>query len=125
MILDTNAISALLDGDPAIEPALTDAEKHHLPIIALGEYHFGLRSSRRRHELEKLLDTLESESFVLAPDTATARVYADVRQELKTSGTPIPENDVWMAALARQHRLAIASRDGHFDEVRGIRRVSW
>jgi predicted nucleic acid-binding protein len=125
MILDTNAISALLDGDPAIEPVLTAAEKHHLPVIALGEYIFGLRSSRRRHELGKLLDKLEGESFVLSLDAATARHYADMRQELKTAGTPIPENDVWIAALARQHRLAVASRDNHFDVVPGVRRVGW
>ena len=125
MILDTNAISALLDGDPAIESILSVADRHHIPVIALGEYRFGLLSSRRRKALEGLLATLEVESFLLVPDTATARSYAEVRQELKVSGKPIPENDVWIAALARQHKLAVVSCDAHFDAVPGIRRRSW
>ena len=125
MILDTNAISALLEGDPAIESILSVADSHHIPVIALGEYRFGLLSSRRRKALEGLLDTLEVESFLLVPDAATARSYAEVRQELKVSGKPIPENDVWIAALARQHKLAVVSRDAHFDDVPGIRRRSW
>ena len=125
MILDTNAVSAVLDGDAAIEPILAGAEKHHLPTIALGEYRFGLLSSRRRRTLESLLDRLEAESILLVPDAVTARVYAEVRHELKTSGRPIPENDIWIAALARQHRLDVASRDAHFDAVPGMRRRSW
>ena len=125
MILDTNAISALLQGDADVEALLAGADRHHLPAIALGEYRYGLLSSRQRKTLEGLLDTLEAESFVLASDAATARHYAAVRQELKASGRPIPENDVWIAALARQHRLPVASRDTHFDAVRGLRRRSW
>jgi len=125
MILDTNAISAILDGDTAIESILSVADRHHIPVIALGEYRFGLLSSRRRKALEGLLATLEVESFLLVADAATARSYAEVRQELKVSGKPIPENDVWIAALARQHKLALVSRDTHFDDVPGIRRRSW
>jgi tRNA(fMet)-specific endonuclease VapC len=125
MILDTNAISALLEGDRAIESVLAGAARHHLPVIVLGEYRFGLASSRRRKALEGLLDILEKESVVLPVDAATAKQYAAVRQELKVSSKPIPENDVWVAALARQHRLPVVSRDGHFDAVRGLSRRKW
>jgi tRNA(fMet)-specific endonuclease VapC len=48
-----------------------------------------------------------------------------VRVELKSAGTPIPSNDVWIAALCRQHRLPLLSRDRHFDGVPGIRRLAW
>ncbi|HTU00342.1 MAG TPA: PIN domain-containing protein [Candidatus Sulfotelmatobacter sp.] len=125
VILDTNAISALLEGDSALEAALAAEARHHLPVIVLGEYRYGLAASRRRKALEGLLDTLEKESIVLPVDAATARQYASVRRELKTSGKPIPENDVWVAALARQHRLAVVSRDAHFDAVRGLSRRRW
>jgi tRNA(fMet)-specific endonuclease VapC len=125
MILDTNAISAVLEGDAAIEGLLAGADRHHLPAIALGEYRYGLLSSRKEKALEETLDILEAESFVLAVDSTTTRHYAAVRHELKAAGSPIPENDVWIAALARQHKLAIASRDAHFDAVRGVRRRSW
>ncbi len=125
MILDTNAVSALLDGDHALEMALAVADRHHLPAVTLGEYWYGLKFSRQRQALGILLDDLEAESFPLALDSATARHYADIRSELKSDGRPIPENDIWIAALARQHHLPIVSRDEHFDKVRGVRRIGW
>ena len=125
MILDTNAVSALLDGDNALQTVLAVADRHHLPAIALGEYRYGLKSSRQRTALAPLLDELEAESILVALNSATARHYADIRHELKSAGRPIPENDIWIAALARQHRLPIVSRDAHFDAVSGVRRVGW
>ncbi len=58
-------------------------------------------------------------------DEETADTYAQVRAELRRAGRPIPENDVWIAALARQHGQEVVSRDGHFDSVEGLRRISW
>jgi hypothetical protein len=55
----------------------------------------------------------------------TAEHYAEVRADLRKRGQPIPGNDVWLAALARQHALPILSRDRHFDFVPGLRRISW
>ncbi len=125
MILDTNAVSAILDGDSALAAVLSVAERHHLSAITLGEYRYGLKFSRHKRALESLLESLESESFLLALDNGTARYYADIRGELKAAGKPIPENDLWIAALARQHRLPIVSRDRHFDSVHGVRRIAW
>jgi tRNA(fMet)-specific endonuclease VapC len=51
--------------------------------------------------------------------------YADIRQQLKQDGTPIPANDCWIAALAKEHRLPVVSRDKHFDAVKSLRRISW
>ncbi len=125
MILDTNAVSSLLAGEEGIADVLQGAVRHHLPVIVLGEYRFGLRGSRHRKRLERLLDLLEQESVILPADQTTARFYAAIRAGLKKQGTPIPENDVWIAALARQHELAIVSRDEHFDFIPRIRRISW
>ena len=125
MVLDTNAIFALLDGDKALEMALEVADRHHLPAVALGEYRYGLKNSRKRKALESLLDILEAESVPLALYNTSARHYADIRSELKSAGQPIPENDIWIAALARQHRLPIVSRDLHFDGISGVRRIGW
>ena len=66
-----------------------------------------------------------SSGFLLVLNSATARHYADVRHELRLAGHPIPENDIWIAALARQHQLPIVSRDEHFDAVHGVRRIDW
>lgn len=60
---------------------------------------------------------------VLAVDEGTAERYADVRDELKRGGRPIPGNDVWIAALARQHGMPLVSRDQHFDFVSGLKRA--
>ena len=125
MILDTNAVSALLAGDAALGEALAADPRHHLPVIVLGEYRYGLLRSRHRDHLHQLLVTLARESIVLTVDAATAEAYADVREELRRKGRPIPENDIWIAALARQHRLPVVSRDDHFDAVSGLRRVTW
>ena len=125
MILDTNAVSALLAGEPGLAEVLGPTPRHHLPVVVLGEYRFGLLRSRRRKLLEGLLDILIEESSVLRVDEATTRTYAQVRHELREKGRPIPENDVWIAALARQHDQPVVSRDGHFDDVPGLRRLSW
>ena len=73
---------------------------------------------RKIEECERLFRVLEV-------DRSTARHYADIRQELKHKGRPIPSNDLWISALARQHRLPILSQDAHFDEVDDIRRIGW
>lgn len=125
MILDTNAVSALLAGDPGLADVLGPEPRHHLPVIVLGEYRYGLRRSDRRTSLETLLATLVQQCTVLPVDESTTETYAQVRHELREKGRPIPENDVWIAALARQHHQPVVSRDVHFDEVPGLRRLSW
>ena len=125
MILDTNAVSALLGGTPALAELLASAERHHLPVIVIGEYRYGLMRSRHRRNLALLLDSLIRESIILRIDEATAQKYAEVRDELRSRGRPIPENDLWIAALARQHDEPVVSRDQHFEAVEGLRVLSW
>ncbi len=125
MILDTNALSALFIGDPALEVLLSSEDIHHLPVIVIGEYRYGIMRSRHRTRLERLLDLLIDQSLVLPIEETTTKHYAAVRDELRRSGKPIPENDVWVAALARQHEMAIVTRDLHFDAIDRSLRRSW
>jgi len=125
LILDTNAISALFAGDESLAEVLSGQDRLHLPVIVIGEYRYGLLRSRHRKSLGQLLDSLISESIVLAVDADTAIAYAEIREELRRKGTPIPENDVWIAALARQHELPVVSRDSHFDLVPRLARRGW
>jgi tRNA(fMet)-specific endonuclease VapC len=126
VILDTNAVSALLAGDnEPLTAQLKPRSRHHLPLTVIAEYQFGLLALQRPRRLQSLLRRLEAESIVLYPDRNTADHYADIRHELKMRGRPIPENDLWIAALARQHSLEIVSRDPHFDHVEGVRRIGW
>jgi tRNA(fMet)-specific endonuclease VapC len=124
MILDTNAVSDLFEGNPGIR-RLLGRSKASLPIIVLGEYRYGLLGSRRQALIEPKLDELQALSNVLNIDTGTVQPYAMLRDKLKRAGTPMPANDVWIAALALQHELPIASQDGHFDVMPGVRRIGW
>lgn len=125
MILDTNAVSALFAGDPSLGEVLSGEVRHHLPVIVIGEYQYGLARSRDRGRLGRLLDMLIHESVVLAIDVGTASHYAILREELRERGRPIPENDLWIAALSRQHDLPIVTRDDHFDQIENLQRRSW
>jgi tRNA(fMet)-specific endonuclease VapC len=125
MILDTNAVSAVADNDSAAVRLFGDAPSIELPAIVLGEYRFGIAQSRRRKEYEKWLEDLVAATRFLPVDQETTRYYSQVRSELKKGGKPIPSNDLWIAALARQHRLPLMSQDAHFDAVPGLKRVSW
>lgn len=125
MILDTNAVSAILAGDASIAAKLPPDQRQHLPVVVIGEYQFGMLGSKRRKKLEAAFERLESQSIVLLCDRATADMYAAIRHGLTLRGRPIPENDLWIAALARQHSLEIVSRDPHFDHVEGVQRISW
>jgi predicted nucleic acid-binding protein len=125
VILDTNALSAMADGDPALEPVLKTANEIAVPVIVLGEYMYGIRQSRNRIHYERWLSEVIATARVLTVDEGTAVEYAAIRDILKRKGRPIPANDVWIAALARQHALPLISRDEDFDSVPKIRRVTW
>jgi predicted nucleic acid-binding protein len=125
VILDTNGLSALADGDPALEPVLRKAAQVAIPVIVLGEYRYGISQSRDRNRYEQWLSEYLPTFRVLEIDEETTLSYAAVRRELKKAGTPIPSNDAWIAALCRQHSLPVVSRDRHFDAVPGLKRLHW
>jgi len=125
LILDTNALSAIAEGEGGASRAFARAAQVAIPVIVLGEYRFGIARSRNRREYEQWLKQILSLSEVLQVDEETATWYADVRSQLKETGTPIPSNDAWIAALCRQHGLPLLSRDRHFDFVEGVRRLDW
>ena len=125
MILDTNGLSALADGDPKLAPVLQRADEIAIPAIVLGEYKYGIRQSRSRTRYERWLAEVVASCRVLAVDEGTTEHYADVRHSLRRKGRRIPGNDVWIAALALQHAMPLVSRDRHFDFVPGLKRVGW
>lgn len=125
MILDTNALSAAADDDPAIVPFLAAADQIAIPVIALGEYRYGIAQSRHQASYAEWLKGLLQDCMVLDANEPTTLHYAEITLELKQKGRPIPTNDIWIAALCRQHSLPLLSRDQHFDQVPGIRRLGW
>ena len=125
MILDTNAVSALADGEPGAVAQCARASEAAIPVIVLGEFRYGIAQSRRRRQYERWLSELLDVVQVLEINEETAVRYADLRLELKKSGSPLPANDVWVAALCRQYARPILSRDRHFDVVRRLKRFGW
>ena len=125
MILDTNALSAWAEGTVGVEAPLRSADRLVVPSVVLGEYYFGIRQSRQRRRYEEWLACYLPQTEIATITSATADTYADIRLELKRLGTPIPPNDVWVAALARQHDLAVLTNDSHFDLVDHIRRIAF
>ena len=125
MITDTNGLSAFADGNRQVIGFLSHASQLAIPVVVLGEYRFGIAQSRKRHEYELWLEETLPLCRVIEISLETTVWYAEIRLELKRAGKPIPSNDLWIAALCRQHNLPLLSRDRHFDLVAGLRRVSW
>jgi tRNA(fMet)-specific endonuclease VapC len=125
MILDTNALSAFVDGDAGVGETLRTQARAAIPVIVLGEFRYGIAQSRRRSAYETWLESSLIHFDILPVTDATAVAYAALRLALKRSGRPIPANDAWIAALALEHRLPVLSRDEHFDAVPGLDRRSW
>lgn len=120
--LDTNVYSGFMRGMPAAVSALRAAREIHLPLIVLGELLAGFAAGTRpRKNREELAQFMASPRVsLLEPDERTARHYADIFAALRAAGTPIPTNDLWIAALARQHRVSLLTFDGHFAAVPGL-----
>jgi predicted nucleic acid-binding protein len=125
VILDTNALSAFADGEAAVGDVLRTQSRAAIPVVVLGEFRYGIAGSRHQSEYEAWLEATLPAFDVLVVDEGTARAYAELRVELKRAGRPIPANDAWIAALARQHGLPVLTRDEHFDVVPGLERRGW
>ncbi len=125
MILDTNALSAFVDGDAGVGQVLRRQAQVAIPVIVLGEFRYGIAESRHRAAYEAWLESQLIHFDILAVTDETTFAYAAVRVALRKLGRPIPANDAWIAALALQHRLPVLSRDQHFDAVPDIERQSW
>ena len=125
MILDTNALSAFIDGDSAVGEVLRRQVSVEIPVIVLGEFRYGIAGSRHRAQYEAWLAAHLLHFVVLAVTDQTTFAYAAVRATVKRVGRPIPANDAWIAALALQHRLPILTRDRHFDDLPDIERRGW
>jgi tRNA(fMet)-specific endonuclease VapC len=125
MILDANALSAAADNDTRVIAVLAHADQIALPVIVLGEYRYGISQSRSRTDYESWLQGLLADCLVLDVNERTTHHYAAINLELRRVGKPIPTNDLWIAALSRQHSMPILSHDRHFDLVPGNKRIDW
>ena len=120
-LLDTNIIIALFADEAVVKDNLARAEEIFVPSIAVGELYFGARKSGRIKENLARIDEFVARNVVLGCDSDTARHYGDIKNALRLKGRPLPENDIWIAAIAFQHTLTLITRDTHFDEIAGLK----
>lgn len=124
-LLDTNIIIQLFAGDETTIEHLVKADEVFVSAITIGELAYGAQNSARVQEnLEKVQNLIHT-STILRCDERTAFKYSEVKFELKQLGNPIPENDLWIAALAIQHALILATRDAHFTKISELQSAKW
>lgn len=125
LAIDTNAYAAFFLGDATAVRAINEADEVHVPLIVLAELLAGFAGgSRAEHNHARLDHFLASQrAVVMNPEEKTARHYATIFSELRARGRPMPTNDVWIAALVRQHRVPLLTFDVHFSWVPGINLV--
>ena len=116
-LLDTNVVIASLDKEAIVLELLDRIEEIYVPSIVIGELYFGARKSQRVQENIQRLQKFTAGNKILGCDLETAPYYGEIRYSLRKKGRPIPENDVWIAAIALQHNLTLITRDAHFDEI--------
>ncbi len=117
--LDTNRYVDLCRGVPGTAELVATAEAVFLPFVVLAELRAGFALGRRGAENERVLRRflLKPGVEILYADEQTTHHYASVFRQLRRQGTPIPTNDLWVAALVLQHSLALHDRDKHFDQL--------
>ncbi len=123
--LDVNRYDDLLTGDERVAMVIENAETVHVPFVVIGELRAGFAAGTRQVENERLLRRfLQKEGVELVcADEQTTHHYASVFAQLRRQGTPIPTNDMWIAALSLQHDFVLCTRDRHFDRLPQIPRI--
>lgn len=123
IILDTNAYARLLAGDDDVLIAASSAETVYMSVFVLGELFAGFAGGAKKRENREILQRflIKPAVKILNATAETAEVFGQVKFNLKRSGTPLPINDVWIAAHALETGSAIVTYDTHFKSIPGLR----
>ncbi len=124
-LLDTNIVIALFNGDRSVADRIQVADEVFLPATVLGELYFGAQNSTQAERNVARIEEILEVFSLLKCEEDTAWEYGLVKAELKKAGRLIPDNDIWIAASARQYDLTVATRDDHFKAVPSLRVETW
>jgi tRNA(fMet)-specific endonuclease VapC len=125
LLLDTNAVIALQHGETRILKVLENEEDVFIPAVVIGEMYYGAYKSGRPEENRKTVAAFAAERRILHCDADTGDAYGQIKYALRLKGRPIPENDIWIAALTLQADGILITRDEHYDEVENLRTQKW
>ena len=124
-ILDTNATIAYMLGNTSLRELVAEGARLLLSTIVLGELYYGAYNSTRVNKNLANIESLIERSTLVVSDAATANVYGQIKHHLRSKGRPIPENDLWLAAIAKRFGFVLVSRDRHFSYVDGLAVETW
>jgi tRNA(fMet)-specific endonuclease VapC len=119
------AIEYLRGRDPELRARVNGEGELYLNVVILGELFFGAANSDYPERNLERVGAFASGAVLLTPDAETALRYGTLKSRLSKLGRLIPENDMWIAATALEHDLTLVTRDGHFEQVEGLRRERW
>ena len=124
-LLDTNIVIKMLVGDIAIQEKMQNGNNLFLTSPVVGELYYGAQKSGKVTENLHRINIFVEEHIFLPCDLETAQWYGIIRNQLRRKGRPIPNNDIWISALAMQHNLILVTRDSHFNEVESLQVERW
>ena len=125
IVVDTSVVVAVLRRVPGLKERLCSAEELLIPLVALGELEYGVNLATPPERQREAVRTFMEGATLLLPTARTAAEYGQIKAALKAAGTPLPENDLWIAAFATEHDLPLATRDAHFAHVAGLSVLDW
>lgn len=124
-LLDTNVAIPFLANDEGVLKRFDSSIEVFVPSVVIGELFYGAYKSARASENIKKVSEFALSMRILPCDLHTGRKYGEVKAVLQNLGKPIPENDLWISALALQHNLVLATRDEHFSFIPGLLCDRW
>ncbi|HVU12700.1 MAG TPA: type II toxin-antitoxin system VapC family toxin [Phototrophicaceae bacterium] len=124
-MLDTNAVIALQQENPNLLKLLGNEEDIFVPAIVAGELYFGAYKSGRPEENRQIVSDFIAKRVMLHCDANTGDAYGQIKYALRLKGRPIPENDIWIAALMLQYDGVLVTQDAHYAEVENLRTQKW
>ena len=124
-LLDTSIVVALLNNESVVQQRLASGVRVHVNAIVVGELMFGAEKSVRVVENVAKVSDFAKSVQVFEVSEATASLYGGLKQQLRTAGKPIPDNDLWIAATAIERHLVLVTRDKHFESIPGLTVETW
>ena len=122
-LLDTSVIIHAFKKHNAVSDRLDGIAEVFVPITVIGELYYGAYKSADEAKHIRQVESFLSNCKILQPDNATADFYGSIKAALNKKGKPIPDNDIWIAAIALQHGLALFTTDHHFTEIDSLNLV--
>ncbi len=124
ILLDTNAISSLLRGDEKVLEEIIGADRVYISIFVLGELFSGFKGGNKEKENSLLIKDFISKPTVkiINGTIETAEIFSEIKNQLKLKGTPLPINDIWIAAHSIETGSVLITYDKHFNHISGLRK---